>query len=134
MVGSTSVTITLAPSPRARMATPRPHQPYPATTTVQPGQQDIGGADDAVEGALARAVAIIEQMLGQRVVDRHDGVLQYAFLGHGAQADDAGGGLFGAAHDVRRQILPLGVQQRNQVRAVVHGDVRRCSAAAVRCG
>ena len=33
---STSVTTTLAPSPRARDATPRPHIPYPATTTVRP--------------------------------------------------------------------------------------------------
>ena len=63
-------------------------------------------------------------MFGERIVDCHDGILQHAVLGHGAQADDAGGGLFGAAHDVRRQVLPLAVQQRNQVRAVVHGDVR----------
>ena len=34
--GSTSVTMTLAPMPAARMATPLPHQPYPATTTVLP--------------------------------------------------------------------------------------------------
>ena len=34
--GSTSVTITSAPMPLARMATPLPHQPYPATTTVLP--------------------------------------------------------------------------------------------------
>ena len=34
--GSTSVTITLAPRPLARMVTPFPHQPYPATTTVDP--------------------------------------------------------------------------------------------------
>ena len=34
--GSTSVTITLAPRPLARMETPLPHQPYPATTTFFP--------------------------------------------------------------------------------------------------
>ena len=32
----TSVTITFAPNPRARLATPLPHHPYPATTTVVP--------------------------------------------------------------------------------------------------
>ena len=36
LMGSISVTITLAPMPAARMATPLPHQPYPATTTVLP--------------------------------------------------------------------------------------------------
>jgi trk system potassium uptake protein TrkA len=36
LMGSTSVTITRAPKPFARMATPLPHQPYPATTTVFP--------------------------------------------------------------------------------------------------
>ena len=35
-MGSISVTITRAPRPAARMATPFPHQPYPATTTVVP--------------------------------------------------------------------------------------------------
>ncbi len=39
--GSTSVTITLAPSPRARMATPRPHQPYPQMTTFLPAQRTL---------------------------------------------------------------------------------------------
>ena len=34
--GSTSVTMTLAPRPAARMATPLPHHPYPATTTYFP--------------------------------------------------------------------------------------------------
>jgi len=34
--GSTSQTITWAPWPLARIATPRPHQPYPMTTTRRP--------------------------------------------------------------------------------------------------
>src|SRR5207247_787188 len=34
--GSISVTITFPPAPRARCANPRPHHPYPATTTVRP--------------------------------------------------------------------------------------------------
>src|SRR6266705_1707767 len=35
-IGSISVTSTFAPAPRARMANPRPHHPYPATTTALP--------------------------------------------------------------------------------------------------
>src|SRR5207253_292404 len=34
--GSISVTSTFAPAPRARSANPRPHHPYPATTSVLP--------------------------------------------------------------------------------------------------
>ena len=36
LIGSTSVTMTLAPRPFARIATPLPHQPYPATTACFP--------------------------------------------------------------------------------------------------
>jgi len=36
LIGSTSVTITWAPNPLARIETPFPHHPYPATTTVFP--------------------------------------------------------------------------------------------------
>jgi hypothetical protein len=33
------------------------------------GEQDVGGAEDAVEGRLAGAVAVVEQVLGGGVVD-----------------------------------------------------------------
>ena len=69
------------------------------------GQQHIGRADDAVDGALSGSVAIVEQMLGERVVDRDDGVAQHLLLGHGAQTNDAGGGFFGAADDVGQKLL-----------------------------
>ncbi len=36
--GSTSVTMTCAPIPRARCASPRPHQPYPAITKAAPAR------------------------------------------------------------------------------------------------
>ncbi len=36
LMGSTSVTMTDAPRPLARMATPFPHHPYPATTSLLP--------------------------------------------------------------------------------------------------
>ena len=66
------------------------------------GEQDSWCADDAVEGGLAGAVAVVEHVLGQRVVDGDDGIREHAFLGHGVQTDDAGGGLFGAGDDVCR--------------------------------
>ena len=88
------------------------------------GQQHVRRADHAVERALAGAVAVVEQVLGERVVDGDDGIAQHAFLRHGAQADDAGGGFFGAADDAVEQVLALGMQQVHQVRAVVHRDVR----------
>ena len=74
---------------------------------------------------LAGAIAIVEQVLGVGVVDGDDGITQHAFLGHGAQADDAGGGFFGAADHVRRvRVGALGVKDGDQVGAVVHGDLR----------
>ena len=91
---------------------------------AQAGEQQVGGAQDAVERGLAGAVAIVEHVLGLRVVDGDDRILQRAVLGHGAQADHAGGGLFGAADDVGNQFLALGEQRGDQVAAVVHGDLR----------
>ena len=70
-----------------------------ADHNVLAGDQHVGGADDAVHGALARAVAVIEQMLGQGIVDGDDREHQLAVCGHRPQADDAGGGFLGAADD-----------------------------------
>ena len=63
------------------------------------GEQHVGGADDAVDGGLAGAVAVVEEMLGLGVVDGDDGKLQHAVLLHGPQADDAGGRFFHAGDD-----------------------------------
>ena len=40
-VGSTSTTMTCAPMPRARDATPRPHIPYPQTTNARPARSRL---------------------------------------------------------------------------------------------
>ena len=72
---------------------------------------------------MAGAVAVVEQVLGVGVVDRDDGETQHAFLGHGAQANHAGRGFFGAADHAFERVLALGVQQGHQVGAVVHGDL-----------
>src|ERR1051325_8296719 len=117
--GSISVTSTFAPPPRARSANPRPHQPYPAPTTPPPapaiprphdrapGHQQIGGAQDAVERRLARAVAIVEQVLGVGVVHRDHGELQHTVARHRLETDDAGSGLFGRSRHAADQRPPL---------------------------
>ena len=77
--------------------------PAPAVArnhNVQAREQQVRGANDAVQRGLAGAVAIVEEVLGERVVDGDDRKLQRAVLGHRAQADHAGGGFFGAADDV----------------------------------
>src|SRR5271166_734761 len=87
-------------------------------------QQEVRGADDSVDRRLSGAVAVIEKVLGVSVVDGDDGELQHAFFGHGAQANDAGRGLFGAADYIGERVRALGVQNADEVGAVVHGDVR----------
>ena len=63
-------------------------------------------------------------MLGVGVVDGDDGELEHAFLGHRAQADDAGRRFFGAADHAFESVGALGVQKADQIGAVVHGDLR----------
>ena len=74
--------------------------------------------------ALARAVAVVEQVLGLGLVDRHDREAERAVGGHRLEADDAGGGLLGAGEDLRDLRRPLAVEQRHEVAAVVHRDLR----------
>ena len=87
------------------------------------GHQAVGGPQDAVQGALAGAVAVVEEILGHGVVDRDDGVFQHPVLGHGLEADDAGGGLLGAGEDPREQLLALGMHGKDDIGAVVHGHL-----------
>ncbi len=87
-------------------------------------QQEVGGAHDAVDGGLAGAVAVVEQMLGVGIVHRDDGIAQHALLRHSAQADDAGGGLFRAGDHAVEHVGTLGERDGDQVGAIIHGDVR----------
>src|SRR5450631_879926 len=87
-------------------------------------EQEIGGADDAVNRRLPGAVTIVEQMLGVGVVHGHDRILQNTFLGHGTQSNYASGRLFGSTNHVRQFRLALGVQHGYEVRAIVHGELR----------
>src|SRR5258707_10500229 len=62
-------------------------------------------------------------MLGVGIIDRDDRKTKHTLLGHGAQANHAGRGFFRAADHAFERVLALGVQQGNEVGAVVHGDV-----------
>src|SRR3989304_910885 len=71
----------------------------------------IGGPGDAVDRALSCAVAVIEQMFGQGVVDGDNGIFEMARPMHGAQSDNPGGGFFGAGDNVREDINAFLVQR-----------------------
>jgi hypothetical protein len=68
-------------------------------------------------------VTVVEEVLGHGVVDRNDGIAKHAVGRHGLQADNAGGGLLGAADDLGHQVLLLGVQNADHVGAVIHGNL-----------
>src|SRR5262249_31466097 len=85
------------------------------------GHQRVRAADNAGHGGLAGAVAVVEHMLGHRVIHSDDGIAQSAVLGHGAKADHAGGGLFRTGNNAVDYILALGQRGRDQIGAVIHG-------------
>ena len=95
-----------------------------ADDKVLAGQQHIGGADNAINGALPGAIAVVEEVLSLRIVDRHYREFQLALRGHRAQPDYTRRRLFGAADHIGEQFAATGVQHGNQVHAVVHGNVR----------
>ena len=86
-------------------------------------EQAVGGADDAVEGGLAGAVVVVEEVLGVGVVDVEDGVAQRAVCLHGLESHHAGGGLLRAANHTRKFVGEAGVQRGVEVCAVVHNDL-----------
>ncbi len=90
-----------------------------------PRDQEVRRPDDPVDRGLARAVAIVEEMLRERVVHGDDRVRENAFARHRAEAVHARGRLLGPAADVREELAPLRVQLRDEVGAIVHRDLRR---------
>src|SRR6516225_1639473 len=88
------------------------------------GKENVRGTDDAVKSGLARTVAVVEEVLGHGVVDGNDRVLKGAVFGHGTETDDPGSGFFGASDDVGSQVKSLGEEKRDEVAAVVHGELR----------
>ena len=87
-------------------------------------QQIVGGANDSVDGRLARAVTIVEQVLGIGIVNGDDRIAEHALLRHSAQTDDTRSCFFRTGDDPVEDFLALGKRRSDQVRAVVHRDVR----------
>ena len=87
------------------------------------GEEDVGCSQDAVDRRLAGPVAVVEQVLGQCLVDRDDRVAQDAVVCHRPQADDAGRRLLGAADDPVQEVGALRVQLVHEIGPVIHRDV-----------
>ena len=87
-------------------------------------EQDVGRSDDPVDGRLPCAVPVVEHVLRISLVDRNDWIGQHAVLSHGAEADHTGGRLLGAADNLRQLLAPRLVQDRHEVRPVIHRELR----------
>ena len=115
---------TFAPMPLARIATPRPTPAVAGDDEELAGEEHVGRADDAVERGLTRAVAVVEEVLRLRLVDRDDREGELAVPLERLQPDHARGGLLGAGDHVAELLAAGGVEDADHVGAVVHRDVR----------
>ena len=86
-------------------------------------QENVGRPYDAVDGALARAIAIVEEVFGGAVINGDHGKAQSAVIRHRAQANDAGGGFLCAAHDFVQDLAPIFVDRADEVGAIIHCDM-----------
>ncbi len=87
-----------------------------------PGQQQVRGAQDAVQRGLAGAVTVVEGALGTGLVDGHDRAGQAVLGGQCPQAHETRGGLLGGAQDLAGVLA--GMQAADQLGAVVERQVR----------
>ena len=62
------------PMPCGTQGEPTPTRALTGHREHAPGEQDVGHTDHTVERALTRDVAVVDQVPGQGVVDRDDGV------------------------------------------------------------
>ena len=122
--GSTSTIATWAPMAVHPRRDALAHPAVAGDDDLATGEQDVRGAQDAVDRRLAGAVAVVEEVLGLGLVDGHDREAERAVGGHRPEADDAGRRLLGAGEDLRDLRRPLPVEQRDEVAAVVHGHLR----------
>ena len=86
--------------------------------------QDVGRAQDAVDGALARAVAVVEEVLGLGLVDRDDREAERAVGGHRPRRMTPVVVSSVPARTSGDLCRPLAVEQRDEVAAVVHRHLR----------
>ncbi len=107
-----------------------PHGKPPGTPAIAADNEDrarnqaVRRTNDAVECALARPVAVVEHVLGLGVVHGDDGKAQNPALCHGPKPDDACRRLFRPSDDAADQVLALRVDHRNEIGAVIHGQMR----------
>jgi hypothetical protein len=87
-------------------------------------EEDVRRPEDAVDRRLARAIAVVEQMLGLSLVDRHDREPERAVGRHSLEPDHAGRRLLGSREHVPDLVGPLAMEERHEVAAVVHRDLR----------
>ena len=91
--GSTSQTITVRPGAAGALGDPLAGGAVAEQHQRAAGQQQVGGAQDAVERRLAGAVAVVEGALGARLVHRDHRAGEPALRLEPAQAQQPGGGL-----------------------------------------
>ena len=108
----------------------RPHGDAAATPAVAgddelpAGEEDVRRADDPVDRRLAGPVAVVEEVLGLRVVHRDDREPERTVAFERTEADHAGGRLLGAANDVAELLAAVRVEDADHVGAVVHRQLR----------
>ena len=113
----------------ARPQSVGPHRQPAGTPAVSADDEDrtrheaVRRPDDPVDRALARSVTVVEQVFRLSVVDGDDGKPQHAPPGHGPQPDHPRRRLLGASHDAPDEVFSLRVDHRDEIGAVVHGQV-----------
>ena len=91
---------------------------------LAPGEQLVRRANDAVDRRLAGSIAVVEEVLRLRLVDRDDREAERAVALERLQADDARRRLFRAADHVAELLAAMRVQDADHIGAVVHRDLR----------
>ncbi len=91
---------------------------------VFPRNDKVRRAVYPIPHRLTRAVAVVEQMLTVRVVNKNHRELQRLCLIHSQQTNNARSGLLAAADNVRDKVGALVVDKVNEITAVVDDDVR----------
>ena len=129
--GSTSTTATWAPVAGHPRRDPLADPAVSGDDDLAAGDEDVGGAQDPVERALAGPVAVVEEVLGLRLVDRDDREAEGAVGRHRLEPDDARRRLLGPGEDLGDLAGALAVEQRHEVAAVVHRDLRMTVGHAV---
>src|SRR5208283_2908574 len=114
----------LGPHSRGALRHSAAAPPISAHYEIGPGEQPVGSPDYSVQRALARPVAVIEEVFGIRIVDRHNRVLKYPFFRHAPKPDHAGSRLFRTADYVGKKLSALGMKNAHKVSTVVHRNMR----------